>query len=339
MSKYGIDVSQHQGKINWDEVKGNIDFAILRLGWIGNKNNHTIDTQFERNYSECVRLGIPVGVYVYNYSSSIETIESGAKWAIEKLKGKKLDLPVYIDMEDSSIASLGKDKLTELVFAFNQIIENAKYWAGVYANKNWYDNYLHKENIKKRFTTWIAHYGVKGDSKYKGEYDVWQNSSSGRVKGINGNVDTNYMHRDLIADIKGTPKTEEKEKPVENVENNVQNSIKYTVKSGDTLSGIAAKYNTTYQKIAADNNIADPNKIYPGQVLTIYTNGTVAAKEIKIGSMVEYEGYLYKDSFGNGKGRYVNGTYKVTTLITNRAYGVNLNGGLGWVKESDCKVI
>lgn len=56
----GVDVSQHNGVINWEVAKSQIDFAILRLGWIGNKNNHTIDTQFERNYNECKRLGIPV---------------------------------------------------------------------------------------------------------------------------------------------------------------------------------------------------------------------------------------------------------------------------------------
>ena len=85
---FGIDVSQHQGEINWDKVKSQIDFAILRLGWIGNKENHTLDTQFERNYSECKRLGIPVGVYVYCYSNCEETAKSGANWVIEKLKGK-----------------------------------------------------------------------------------------------------------------------------------------------------------------------------------------------------------------------------------------------------------
>lgn len=308
MSRFGVDVSQHQGTINWDLVKGNIDFAILRLGWIGNKNNHTLDTQFERNYSECKRLGIPVGVYVYCYSSSEETAKAGANWTVEKLKGKTLELPVYIDMEDNSIASRGKDVLTQIVFGFNQVIEKAGYWAGVYANRNWFDNYLYKDNIKKRFTTWIAHYGLSGTDKYKGEYDIWQNSSSGKVNGINGNVDTNYMHRDLLTEIKGnttTPVTpakptksvnelvdeviagkwgvgEERKRLLreagynyETIQGAVNNKLKadktvtYTVKKGDTLTSIAKKYGTTYQKIAKDNNLGNPNKIYVGQKLKI----------------------------------------------------------------------
>lgn len=210
MGLKGIDVSQHQGTIDWNKVKNQISFAILRLGWIGNNVNHTLDTQFERNYAECKRLGIPVGVYIYNYCASVETIRNGADWVVLKLKGKKLDLPVYIDMEDDSISRQGKDRLTEMVFEFNKIIEKKGYWAGVYANKNWYDNYLHGANIKKRFTTWIAHYGVNED-KYAGQYDILQYTSSGKVNGIdsnrdgyNDNVDMNVMYRDLLTEIKGT---------------------------------------------------------------------------------------------------------------------------------------
>lgn len=196
----GIDVSQHNGNINWDKVKGQIDFAILRLGWIGNKNNHTIDTKFERNYNECKRLGIPVGVYVYCYSNNEDTVRSGAEWTVNQLNGKSLELPVYIDMEDDTIKGKGKDALTNICIAFNTVIEQSGRWAGVYANRDWFDNYLHKDIIKGKYTTWIATY-IPGTDKYKGEYDIWQNSSNGSVEGINGRVDTNYMYRDLIEEI------------------------------------------------------------------------------------------------------------------------------------------
>lgn len=306
---FGIDVSTFQGNIDWDKVKSQINFAILRLGWIGNKNNHTLDTKFERNYNECKRLGIPVGVYVYNYCNSEETVKEGANWTLQQLNGKSLELPVYLDMEDSSIAGLGKDKLTNICIAYNTIIEQSNLWAGVYANKDWFDNKLNKDTIKSKYTTWIAHY-TSGTNKYQGEYDMWQNSSSGKVNGINGNTDTNYMYRDLIAQIGNkTPSTPTNTKSIEELAievingqwgngndrksslqnagydyNAVQNRVNellnvnnststtYTVKSGDTLSGIASKFGTTYQELAQINRIADPNKIYVGQVLKI--NGT-----------------------------------------------------------------
>ena len=197
---FGIDVSEHQGEINWEVVKPKIDFAILRLGWIGNKDNHTLDKQFERNYSECKRLNIPVGIYVYCYCNDEETVKKGADWTIQKMENKILNLPIYIDMEENSISNLGKEKLTNICIEFNTIIENAKLWAGVYANENWFNNYLDKDEIKRRYTTWIASY-KSGTNQYQGEYDIWQNASDGKIEGISGNVDTNYMYRDLITQV------------------------------------------------------------------------------------------------------------------------------------------
>lgn len=340
MSKFGIDVSEHQGNINWDETKKHIDFAILRLGWIGNHNNHTLDSKFERNYSECKRLGIPVGVYIYCYSSSEDTAKSGANWSIEKLQGKQLDLPVYIDMEDNSIVGLGMNNLTNICIAFNEIIEKNGYRAGVYANRNWFDNYLDKNVLKSKYSCWIAHY-TSGDNKYEGEYDIWQNSSSGLINGVNGNTDTNFMYKDLIQ-TSGNVQTNTIEgstlelaykvmkgefgdgdvrisnlgsryNEIQNFINHIASSNAetlakeilegkygngeiretvlgekyseaqkiinsqskqtrirtYKVRGGDTLSTIAAKYGTTYQELARKNNLSDPNKIYPNQVLKI----------------------------------------------------------------------
>lgn len=262
----GIDVSAWQGTIDWAKVKGQIDFAIIKLGNIGDNTKFWDDDRFERNYNECVRLGIPVGVYVYSYTNKLSNIEACANETVKYLAGRKLQLPVYIDMEDAEIAVEGKENLTKMIFKFNEIIEKAGYWAGVYANRNWFDNYLNKEEVKKRFTTWIAHYGISEDN-YRGQYDMMQYTSKGAINGIKGNVDMNNMYRDLISDMVGA-KAPVEEKPVEQpkVEVNIET---YTVKSGDTLSGIASKYSTTYQELARINNISNPNLIYPGQVLRI----------------------------------------------------------------------
>lgn len=248
---FGIDVSQFQGVINWAQVKPQIDFAILRLGWIGNPGNHTMDTMFERNYYECRRLGIPVGVYVYCYSETETNADNGARWVLEKLRCKKLQLPVYIDIEDESLAGLEKVKLTNICIAFNSVIEQGGFWAGVYASKYWFDDHLIKEEIKRRYTTWIAYY-AEGTDLFKGEYDMWQNSSTGRINGIEGDVDTDILYRDLISEIAG-----------------VKPEITYTVQPGDTLSAIALRYGTTWQELAEKNGIKNPNLIYPGQVLKI----------------------------------------------------------------------
>ena len=300
---FGIDVSHHNGNINWDKVKSHINFAIIKLGNIGDGRKFWIDEKFETNYAECQRLGIPVGVYLYCYANEIDNANAGAREVIKALNGRKLQLPVYIDMEDTEIKVEGKTKLSQIIHEFNVTIESAGYWAGTYANRDWFNNYITTE-ARNRFTTWIAHY-TSGTDKYKGEYDIWQNSSNGKIDGVSGNVDTNYMYRDLIAEIgnKSQTSTPQPTKSIEELAketingkygdgearkqalgslyNEVQakvnemlgynknKSITYTVKKGDTLSAIAKKYGTTYQAIASKNGIANPNKIYVGQVLKI----------------------------------------------------------------------
>lgn len=189
----GIDVWEGNGNINWDNV--GTDFAILRLGYIGNNENKK-DSKFEQNYNECKSRGIPVGVYVYDYAKSIDRVEQCARWVVDELQGKTFELPVYIDMEQESITYLGKDYLTSICIAFNTIIENAGFKAGVYANRNWFDNYLNKDVLKEKYNCWIAHYGVNLD-KYEGEYNLLQYSEHGKVNGISGDVDLNVMYSDV----------------------------------------------------------------------------------------------------------------------------------------------
>ena len=192
--KAGIDVSQHQETIDWEKVKRmGVDFAIIRLGWIGNKQNHKLDTYFERNYSECKRLGIPVGVYIYCYSNSVKHIREGAEWTVKKLKGKTTELPVFIDMEDSSITKAGKKELSKMCVEFNTIIEKAGFKAGIYANRYWFDTYLEKD-LRTKYTCWIAHYTSSSSINYEDTFTIWQYSSAGKVNGIYGNADLNIMY-------------------------------------------------------------------------------------------------------------------------------------------------
>lgn len=307
---FGVDVSKWQGNIDWVKVKPQIDFAILKLGNIGDNNKFWLDEKFERNYTQCRTLNIPIGVYVYSYTNEITNIDDCANAVVNYLKDKKLNLPVYIDMEDKEIAVEGKAKLTQLVITFNTIIEQAGLWAGVYANLNWFNNYLNKDEIKRRYTTWVAHFGVNKD-KYKGQFDMLQYSSSGKIDGIAGNVDVNEMYRDLINEMNGsstTPTPAPALKSVDDIAHEVINGMwgngedrinrltqagynynviqarvnellgvnkstpkvqTYTVKKGDTLSGIAKKYNTTVDSLVKKNNIKNRNLIYVGQVLKV----------------------------------------------------------------------
>lgn len=200
--KSGIDVSQWQGTIDWAKVKPQIDFALLRAGYGDTLTNpNQVDTQWARNYSECKRLGIPVGVYFYSYATTIEMAKQEAKSCIALLKGKQFEYPIYYDVEEMSIFRTGKTN--EIIQAFCSELEKAGYWVGIYIYRSAAQSYLNN-TVKKRYAMAIAEYGPK--LNYSDPYGVWQNSSSNRYNGISGNVDHDYCYVDYPTQIKAKGK-------------------------------------------------------------------------------------------------------------------------------------
>jgi len=199
-TKYkGIDVSKWQGKIDWQKVKNaGVKFAILRGGFgslISQK-----DAYFETNYANAKAAGIPVGVYWYSYATSVAQARQEAQTCLQVLKGKQFEYPIYFDIEDSSQVKLGKEKLTAICEAFCDTLEKAGYFVGVYANTNWFTNYLDREKLARKYTIWLADYRSAYNKTYK--RDMHQYTSSGKVNGISGNVDMNTCTRDFPTIIK-----------------------------------------------------------------------------------------------------------------------------------------
>ena len=264
MSKKIIDVSEHQGTINWEAVKGQIDGAIIRCGY-GDDVASQDDNQWARNAAECERLGIPYGAYLYSYCTNEAHLQSEIAHIKRLLSGRKLSFPFYIDIEDPGL-SFSTFK-ADYFIRMGQAIEDAGYWFGVYANLNWFNNCIGGK--LNRFTKWCAAYGTNnGQPQVRpniGE-DIWQYSSAGSIQGISGNVDVNLCYRDFVKEIKGGSSTPSTPKPTPAPAPTAET---HTVKSGETLSGIAAKYGTTYQHLAQINGINNPDLIYAGQVLKI----------------------------------------------------------------------
>lgn len=193
----GIDVSEHQGRIDWDAVKASgIDFAILRVGFGAPSFGGRVDYQFNRNISECERLGIPYGVYVYSYAFDNQQAADEASMVINCLSGHNPRLPVYYDLEDNSIIANGRQTGIALrAQVFCNRISAAGYEPGIYANLNWFNNILTDSVFKSSsWDHWIAQYNSQCD--YTGNYSFWQYKSNGKVPGINGNVDMNYAYVD-----------------------------------------------------------------------------------------------------------------------------------------------
>ncbi len=194
----GIDVSEHQGRIDWNAVKASgIDFAILRVGFGAPSWGGRVDYQFNRNISECERLGIPYGVYIYSYAFDNQQAADEASMVINCLSGHNPRLPVYYDLEDNSIIANGRQTgIASRAQVFCNRISAAGYEPGIYANLNWFNNILTDSVFKSSsWDHWIAQYNSQCD--YTGNYSFWQYKSNGKVLGINGNVDMNYAYVDV----------------------------------------------------------------------------------------------------------------------------------------------
>ena len=187
----GIDVSEHNGTIDWDKAKADgVDFAILRIGFIHDNGRGRSDYQWERNVSECERLGIPYGVYVYSYAETSSHASTEADFVLQRLKGHNPSYPVYYDLEDNCQLSVAQNHgMGALAQAFCDKIAAAGYTPGIYANTNWWTNYL-TDSCFNNWEKWVAQYNTS--CTYRGSYSVWQYTSSGHVNGIDGNVDMNF---------------------------------------------------------------------------------------------------------------------------------------------------
>ena len=197
-----IDVSEHNGRIDWDEARKHIDGVIIRCGYGMDQTNQD-DKYWKRNADECTRLGIPFGVYLYSYADTDAKSRSEAAHVLRCIKGYKLSYPVYYDLEEEKEGT--RRQAVRGARIFGDIIETAGYWCGIYANENWFRNII--GNSLDKYTKWVAKYSTKAPDVPN--VDIWQYTSSGSVPGLTGNggkVDVNHCYRDFSGGRKPAPK-------------------------------------------------------------------------------------------------------------------------------------
>lgn len=197
---HGIDVSKHQGTINWDAVAADpsVQFAILRAGY--GRYESQVDAQWARNYDECKRLNIPTGAYWYSYATTPADAASEGRLFAKVLAGKQFEYPVYFDQEDGSIPAAQR---TACALAFFDAM-GAAWYKGYYSYTAWMPS-VDLGTIRQHCdTVWLADYRASPDQTI--QRDMHQYTSSGTVAGIGGRVDCNRAYVDFPALIKGAGK-------------------------------------------------------------------------------------------------------------------------------------
>ena len=247
----GIDVSAWQGKIDWKTVADyGMGFAILRITEAGN----VVDSQFENNLAGCNKYNIPVGVYKYSYAMTIAEIQREARKVVSTLNGRRIQFPVFLDLEYNNQRSLGSESIHKMADAFREIVEVAGYKFAIYCNVDWYENVICSH--LKKYDFWIARYPANDDGwlqeRLRPDFGVgWQYSSKAKIPGISGTVDRNVFYKDY---------SEEIEKKEETTVNKLQEHTKlgdYYANNGGTKPYLEKKSNAyldDFTKNAGDKN-------------------------------------------------------------------------------------
>ena len=303
MKELCFDISTWQGGIDYNAIRSKTNYCILRAGF----GDCDIDNRFEEHYANL--QGLHLGAYWYSYATSPEQARTEARLFLETVKGKKFDLPLYLDIEDSSMSGLGKDTLNAIVRAFGNEIEKAGYYFGVYSNLNWYCNKLSGNELNNDFDWWIALWDNDApDPSYGINYGIWQFGEYN----LNGwKIDGNYIYKDYPTIIKDAGLNHLSDEPtptptktIDELANEVlqglwgngqeradrlrqagydydavqkrvneilygNEPVYYTIEWGDTLSDIAVKFNTTVVRLCELNNITNPDLIYAGNRIRV----------------------------------------------------------------------
>ena len=246
----GIDVSAWQGKIDWKTVADyGMGFAILRITEAGN----VIDSYFEQNFSECRKYNIPVGAYKYSYAMTVAEIQSEARKVVEVLNGRKLQYPVWLDLEWNNQRSLGAEQIHKLAEAFEKIITAAGYKFGIYCNVDWYLNVICSH--LKKYDFWIARYPASDNGtlqeRLRPDFGVgWQYSSKTKIPGISGTVDRNIFYKDYTAAVKNENKGEDTVKKTKSqiIQAVINDAVEFAVNiANDNAHGYSQRIRSLYE--------------------------------------------------------------------------------------------
>lgn len=213
MEMKGIDVSKHNGKIDWIAVRNSgVKFVMIRAGVGSSRGAYSTDVKFDYNIRGASAAGLKCGVYLYSYARSVASAIGEAEYMVRILAPYKqmISFPVVYDIEDSSQEYLGRDELTAMCVGFCNTVQAAGYKPMIYTSKNWLEHKI--DATKVNADVWLAQWTSK--PTWNGKYTMWQYTDSGTVSGISGYVDMNIGYVDYSVGDDGKPATGQTEPKV-----------------------------------------------------------------------------------------------------------------------------
>lgn len=194
-NEIGIDVSKWQGEIDFQKVKNaGCSFVMMRIGVQKSALGElSVDQYYERNIKLAKEAGLKVGVYLYSIATSKDEAIEHAKWVLKTLNNEELDLPIVFDWENWSkwnTFSLSFHDINSIADSYIKTVKDAGYEGMLYSSKFYLENIWENKNNN---LVWLAHYTDK--TSYAKDYMMWQLSNTGRIDGINGDVDIDILYK------------------------------------------------------------------------------------------------------------------------------------------------
>lgn len=258
----GIDVSEYQGKIDFIQVKSaGIEVVYIR----SSAGNSYKDKYFEQNYEHAKNSNLKIGFYHYVTARNIKEAEEQAIFFAKIIANKAIDCPLAMDFE--YFKGLTNTEVNEISKTFLETLTRLTNKELIIYSDAYNARYVFDAELAQNYPLWIAEYEVKEPEISKwSKWTGWQYTDHGRIPGINGNVDRDIFTESIL--INDNNPVKEPEVPP----TNQTKIIYYCVKYGDTLSKIAKEYNISITEIINQNNIKNPNRIYPNEIIKITSN-------------------------------------------------------------------
>ena len=261
----GIDISNWSGSIDFAAVKeSGVEIVYIQA----TEGTFYTDPYLQEFYNGAKNNGLKIGFYHFFNPGSSPTPREQAKYFVDAISGMEIECRLAIDLEQTG--GLGPEEISNQAVDFLKAVEE---YSGKKVVVYTYTNFAQTELVSStgigNYPVWIAQYSEslpEYNPIWGNEYVGWQYSDTGYIDGVEANIDLDIFYDEILLD--DSSKIEGERKP----ESNQSSVIYYTVQRGDTLSGIAQRFDTTVAQLASINNIQNPNLIYVGQVLKIYTS-------------------------------------------------------------------
>lgn len=203
MAIKGVDISEHNGSVNFSTLKNNgVEFVIIRLGYGSNYTNQD-DKRFAENVKKAEAAGMPWGAYLYSYAKNTSMAKSEADHALRMLKGKTPLYGVWYDVEDPQLSGVDVVATSQ---TFCDAMEDAGYYVGIYASLSWLNGSLSSSKLDK-YDKWVAQWN--SSCTYKKAYGIWQYTDKLVIGGKN--FDGNWAYKDYPSIIKSMNGEKEEE--------------------------------------------------------------------------------------------------------------------------------